>query len=70
MKLGGRVEVGWSAGFTLTPRGDRRGWWLVVSPAPLTYAEQELARVKSPAYLEHLHGTLGAEPSIAAKLAR
>jgi phosphoenolpyruvate carboxykinase (diphosphate) len=36
----------------------------------LTYAEQELARVKSPAYLEHLHGTLGAEPSIAAKLTR
>jgi hypothetical protein len=26
--------------------------------------------VKSPAYLEHLHGTLGAEPSIAAKLTR
>ena len=36
----------------------------------LTYAEQELERVKSPAYLEHLHGTIGAEPSIAAKLAR
>ncbi len=36
----------------------------------LSYAEQELARVKSPAYLEHLHGTLGAEPSIAAKLAK
>ena len=36
----------------------------------LTYAEQELARVKSPAYLEHLHGTIGAEPSIAARLSR
>lgn len=34
----------------------------------LAYAEQELSRVKSAAYLEHLQGTLGGDPYISGRL--